>query len=110
MVKLRREQYEKNGYKNYSYYVSGSVKGREVKAKFVAPDRGGYQILDIIFDGKDEVDLKVTPFEMKTEDGKLIKGNTFSASTVDENGQVVELKVKPYKPSDKTIINMIIAK
>ena len=45
------------------------------------PDNGGYTVLDIVFDGAMAADLEVTPFEMKTEDGKVIAGNTYAVTS-----------------------------
>ena len=40
--------------------------------------------------------------------GKIIKGNTYGIRTVDENGEVYECKVKPFRDSDKTLLNMLL--
>ena len=56
-----------------------------------------------------KAELVVNPFEIKDEaTGKVIKGNTYIVRTTDENGDVFECNVKPYRNSDKTLLNMII--
>ena len=40
--------------------------------------------------------------------GNIIKGNTYGIRTVDENGEVYECKVKPFRDSDKTLLNMLL--
>ena len=75
-IKVERETFERNGKTYFGYFVSGVVRGRQVKAGVKPPDNGGYTVLDIVFDGAMEADLTVTPFEMKAEDGRVITGKT----------------------------------
>lgn len=106
---LEKEKYTtKDGIERFSYVVKGSVKGTSVKAYMTPPDFGGYQILDIIFGDKMSAELVASPFEIKSEDGSVIKGNTYSVKSVDEKGEVFELKMKPSKASDKAILKMLI--
>ena len=66
-------------------------------------------VLDIVFGNENKADLFLTPYEMKDEaTGKIIKGNTYGIRTVDENGEVYECKVKPFRDSDKTLLNMLL--
>ena len=109
IVKVERETYEKNGKTYFSYFIRGNVRGREVRAAVVPPDRGGYAVLDIVFGDKMEADLVVTPFEMKDDaSGRTITGNTYKVRSVDENGEVYECKIKPFRASDKTLITMLL--
>ena len=67
-------------------------------------------MLDIVFDGAMEADLTVTPFEMKAEDGRIITGNTYAVTSVDQDtGEVYSCKVKPARESDKTLLQMLLA-
>lgn len=109
MIKVERETFEKNGKTYYGYFVSGVIRGRQVKVGIKPPDNGGYTVLDIVFDGAMEADLTVTPFEMKTEDGRVITGNTYAVTSVDaETGEVYSCKVKPARESDKTLLQMLV--
>ena len=66
-------------------------------------------VLDIVFGNENKADLFLTPYEMKDEaTGKIIKGNTYGIRTVDENGEVYECKVKTFRDSDKTLLNMLL--
>ena len=66
-------------------------------------------MLDILFDGAMEADLTVTPFELTTEDGRVITGNTYAVTSVDpETGVVYSCKVKPARESDKTLLQMLL--
>ena len=109
VIKVERETFEKNGKTYYGYFVSGAIRGRQVKVGIKPPDNGGYTVLDIVFDGAMEADLTVTPFEMKTEDGRVITGNTYAVTSVDaEMGEVYSCKVKPARESDKTLLQMLV--
>ena len=47
-------------------------------------------------------------YEIKDEKtGSVLTGNTYSVRSVDENGEVYECRIKPYRNSDKMLINMI---
>ena len=107
-IMVERETFEKNGKTYFSYFVRGKIRGKEVKVAVVPPDKGGYAVLDIVFGNEMKAELVSTPFEIKDDaTGKSIKGNTYSVRTVDENGEVFECNVKPYRNSDKTLLNMI---
>ena len=111
---VEREIYEKDGKQYFSYFVKATIRGKEVKIT-VAPqsansatvDRGGYTVFDIVFGNENKLELITTPFEMKDATGHIIKGKTFSVKSVDENGQVYECQVKPFKSSDKALLNML---
>ena len=93
-VKVERETFEMDGKTYFGYFIKGN---------------GGYTVLDIVFDGAMAADLEVTPFEMKTEDGKVIAGNTYAVTSLDpETGEVYSCKVKPARESDKTLLQMLL--
>lgn len=108
---VEKEAYisKKTGKENFSYFVKGVIKGKEVKALVVPPDIGGYTVLEIVFDGVDKAELKVVPYEMTDQtSGQVISGNTYQVQIVDEDGEIFECKVKPFKSSDKTLLNMLL--
>lgn len=108
-VKVERETFEMDGKTYFGYFIKGNIRGRDVKIEIKPPDNGGYTVLDIVFDGAMSADLEVTPFEMKTEDGKVIAGNTYAVTSVDpETGEVYFCKVKPARESDKTLLQMLL--
>ena len=107
-IKVERDTYEKNGKTYFSYFIRGNVRGKDVRAAVIPPDRGGYTVLDIVFGDAMEAELVVTPFEMKDEaSGRIISGNTYAVRSVDENGEVYECKIKPSRASDKALIGML---
>lgn len=107
---VERETYVKNDKTYFSYFIKGTVRGREVRVGVMPPDVGGYQVLDIVFGSDMKVDLEVKPFEMKTNDGEIIKGNTFAVVSKDEDGTEYTCPVKPARRSDKALLEMLLKK
>lgn len=104
-----RETFEKDGKTYFSYFIKGKVRGKEVKVAIVPPDKGGYTVLDIVFGAEMQAELTLTPYEIKDDStGRVIKGNTYGVMSVDENGEIYECKIKPYRDSDKTLLNMLL--
>ncbi len=106
-IKVERETFESNGKEYFSYFIKGNVRGRDIKAGVIPPDKGGYTVLDIVFDGQMEAKLIVTPFEIKDVKGKTIKGNTYSVRSYDEDGTVYECPIKPARTSDKSFLSRV---
>ena len=110
---VEREPYTaKDGNTYFSYYIKGVVRGKNVKIQIAPPDKdndfGGYTVLDIVFGDSNEAELVVTPYEMKDDNGNVRTGNTYGVRNFDENGDVYECKIKPFRTSDKTILNMLL--
>lgn len=40
-IKVERDTYEKNGKTYFSYFIRGNVRGKDVRAAVIPPDRGG---------------------------------------------------------------------
>lgn len=107
-VMVERETFEKNGKSYFSYFIKGTIRGKEVKVAVVPPDKGGYAVLDIVFGNEMKAELVVNPYEIKdAETGNVIKGNTYAVKTTDENGESYECSIKPYRNSDKSLLNML---
>jgi len=114
MVEREPFQSKKEGQEGkmyFSYFVRGVIRGKGVKVLLVAPDKGGYAVLDIVFGDVMQAELVLTPYEIKDEaTGRVTKGNTYSARTVDEDtGEVYECKVKTYRDSDKNLMKMLLS-
>ena len=107
-VLIEREKFEYKGKEFLAYFVKGIVKGREVKISVKPQDYNGYTVLDIVFDGANEVELVAKPYSITDEaTGNVITGNTFVVRSVDENGEVYECPVKHSRGSDKVLLNML---
>ena len=109
MILVERETFEKNGKTYYTYFIKGSVRGKDIRVSVVPPDKGGYTVLDIVFGNAMACELSVKPFEIKDDvTGKVISGNTFAVISYDENGEIYECAIKPFRASDKALLNMLI--
>ena len=106
VIMVERETFEKNEKTYFSYFIKGNIRGKDVKIAVAPPDKGGYTVLDIVFGDAMQAELKITPFEIKGENGNVISGNTYAVFTKDENGEFYECSVKPYRNSDKALLNM----
>ena len=108
-ILVERETFEKNGKTFFSYFIKGNIRGKDVRVAIVPPDKGGYTVLDIVFGNAMAAELGVKPFEIKDDaTGKVITGNTFSVVSYDENGEVYECGIKPFRASDKALLNMML--
>ena len=105
---VERDTYEKDGNTYYGYFIRGNVRGKDVRVLIVPPDKGGYTVLDVVFGEEMAAELVLKPYEIKDEaTGKVISGNSYAVRTVDEDGVVYECPVKPYRQSDKALLNMV---
>ena len=107
VIFVERETFEKNEKTYFSYFIKGNIRGKDVKIAVAPPDKGGYTVLDIVFGDAMQAELKIMPFEIKGENGNVITGNTYSVFTKDESGEIYECSVKPYRNSDKALLNML---
>lgn len=108
-IVVERETFEKNGKTFFSYFIKGSIRGKQVRVAVVPPDKGGYTVLDIVFGDQMTAELVTKPFEIKDETtGKVLAGNSYEVQTMDENGEVYQCKVKPFRASDKALLNMLL--
>ena len=107
-IMVERETYEKGEKTYFTYFIKGIVRGKNVKVAVTPPDKGGFAVLDIVFGNEMKADLITKPYEIKDDaTGNVIKGNTYSVQSVDENGEVYECPIKPFRASDKTLLNML---
>ncbi|MBR1925889.1 MAG: hypothetical protein IJ837_03430 [Clostridia bacterium] len=107
-IMVEREPFQKDGKNYFSYFIKGTVRGKDIRVLITPPDKGGWQVLDIVFGDANEAELELKPYEMKNEaTGEVIKGNSFAVKSVDENGEVYECKIKPLRSSDKMLLNML---
>ena len=110
-IKVERDTYEKDGKTYYSYFIKGNVRGRDIRVLIVPPDKGGYTVLDIVFGEEMEAELVLNPYEIKDEStGRVIKGNSYAVRTEDADGEVYECAIKPFRASDKALLQMLLNK
>lgn len=108
-IYVERDTFEKDGKTYYSYFIKGKVRGKDVRVAIVPPDKGGYAVLDIVFGDAMSAELVAKPYEIKDDStGKVITGNSYAVRSVDENGEEYECAVKPFRSSDKALMNMLL--
>ena len=107
---VEKGTFEYNDKEYSSYFIAGKIKGKDVKVALMPPDKGGWAVLDILFSDTNQGELVVKPYELKDEKtGKVTAtGNTYAVRTVDENGEIYECPVKPFKSSDHALLNMLL--
>lgn len=109
VIMVERETYEKDGKSYFTYFIKGNIRGKDVRIAIMPPDIGGYTVLDIVFGNNMAAELVIKPFEIKDEKTKsVISGNSFAVRSYDENGEVYECAVKPFRASDKALLNMLV--
>lgn len=109
-IMVERAPFEKNNKQFFSYFIKGNVRGKDIKIAIAPPDKGGYAVLDIVFGNSNTAELLAKPFSIKDDvTGKVFSGNTYVAHSVDEDGKVYECPIKPFKKSDKTLLDMLLS-
>lgn len=110
-IKVEKGEFEYKGKSYAEYFISGNVRGRDIKIKLAPPDKndkGGYTVLDIVFGNEATADFITEPFEFQNGEGKTVSGTRFLVRTADkETGEVYECAVKPARKSDKTLLEML---
>ena len=95
--------------KYWGYFVVGMLRGRKVRVSLVSTDAGGYNLLDIVFNGADSVELWRKPYTLKDANGDITaSGFTYSVVSLDEDETVYTAQVKPSRKSDKALLEKII--
>ena len=113
VLPLHRETFtgkDKDGKKRHfwTYFVTGEAYGKKVRADFEAADKGGYEVLDIMYDIGTPVFVSMKEEKMTdSKTNQVSTYNTFTAFTIDTVGNVVEYKIKPMRVSDKAIFMML---
>ena len=108
-ILVERETFEKNGKTYFSYFIKGNTPSSaaielpKTISRTVYPPLSGGTIATL-------TSLpRMLPFEIKDDaTGKVISGNTFSVISYDENGEVYECGIKPFRASDKALLNMML--
>lgn len=109
---VEREKFvAKDGREMWGYAVHGNVRGRETKVDFDAYDKGGYEVLDMIFDIRPFAELEMREESMlDNETGEVRSFTVYTVGNVDEEGDVISCRVKPARNSDKSILDYLLKK
>ncbi len=105
---VEREPYEKGGKSYFTYFIKGTLRGKDFRISVKPHDIGGYAVLDIVYAGASEANLVITPFEINDEkSGRSVKGTTLSVVSYDENGESYECPITTSRKSDKALFKML---
>ena len=108
-IYLSRSQFTtRDGRKMWAYYVAGKKYGREIKAEFTARDQGGFGFLDMLFDIAEKVELVMRDEVMEGDNGRKTYYTVYEAQGVDEDGEIVSIKIRPKQDSDKAYLAVIL--
>lgn len=91
----------------YAYLLHGKLRGRPVKVDFSPKDKGGYELLDLVFDVSPKAELNITEVVQEIN-GTKTRRTVYTVNTVDENGQIWKSEVKPTRTSDRDMLTMLI--
>lgn len=110
VILVREKVTGKDGKEYNLFRVKGKVRGRDVRADFNPKDKGGYGILDIIYEINDKPELIIAEEKMKDSDGHVTRYKTYTVRAIDEDGQEYSLPLKPARESDKAYLDMMFKK
>ena len=107
-LSVHRTSVRQNGKVYNNYFVSSTMRGKEIKADLVASDLGGYETLNIIY-GEDKVkNLGIERAVRQDAAGKVVRYNTYYIKGEDEFGIEIKVPVRPRETSDRTYLEYII--
>jgi len=107
---VERRMFKGSDGKDYwAYETKGKVRNRDVKVDFAPKDKGGYEVLDIVFDVSPTAELIITNETMTDSiSGRKTKYTSYKVRTTDEFGMDYECNVKPSQDSDKSLLTMLL--
>ncbi len=91
----------------FAYLLHGKLRNRPVKVDFSPKDKGGYELLDLVFDVSPKAELYITEV-IQEINGTKSKRTVYTVNTVDENGQIWKAEIKPTRTSDRDMLAMLI--
>ena len=98
----------RDGRQCYGYMLPVKVGERETKVDFAPSDKGGYEVIDYLFDMCDEVEVILGEAERTDSNGKVTTYDTYMFRGVTSDGKTVEFDVKPARKSDAGLLKMAI--
>lgn len=91
----------------FAYLLHGKLRNRPVKVDFSPKDKGGYELLDLVFDVSPKAELYISEVTQEIN-GTKSKRTVYTVNTVDGDGIVWKAEVKPTRTSDKDMLAMLI--
>lgn len=91
----------------FAYLLHGKLRNRPVKVDFSPKDKGGYELLDLVFDVAPKAELFITEV-VQEMNGVKSRRTVYTVNTVDEKGKIWKAEIKPTRTSDRDMLAMLI--
>lgn len=91
----------------FAYLLRGTLRNRPVKVDFSPKDKGGYELLDLVFDVSPKAELIISEVTQEIN-GVKSRRPIYTVNTVDEDGVVWKSEIKPTRQSDRDMLAMLI--
>lgn len=91
----------------FAYLLHGKLRNRPVKVDFSPKDKGGYELLDLVFDVSPKAELNISEV-VQEMNGVKNRRTVYTVNTVDDDGIVWKAEIKPTRASDRDLLAMLI--
>lgn len=114
MLKVERVESvsKENGRTYNNYYIFGNIRGVDLRVEVIPPDAGGYKVLEVVYHGAKECELRVIDREFIDGTGKKIKSRSYQvvSGEYSETGEWKEFAadIMPKRKSDKALLAMLL--
>ena len=106
---VERESFTGSDGRTYwNYVLRAKILNKEKNIHFSPKDKGGYGVLELLFELSDKAELVMTTSTMKDDAGKRTRYTSYKLVTYDEEETPYEATVKPTAESDKNLLVMVL--
>ena len=106
---VERESFTGSDGRTYwNYVLRAKILNKEKNIHFSPKDKGGYSVLELLFELSDKAELVMTTSTMKDDAGKRTRYTSYKLVTYDEEEIPYEATVKPTAESDKNLLVMVL--
>lgn len=106
---IERESFIGSDNKKYwSYFLPVEILKKNKKIRFVPKDRGGYEVIDLLFELSNNAELIITDNVMKDDNGRKTRYSSYKIVTYTDAGIALEATVKPLAESDKNLLTIVL--
>ena len=106
---IERESFIGSDGKEYwNYFLPVEILKKNKKIRFVPKDRGGYEVIDLLFELSSNAELIITDNVMKDDNGRKTRYSSYKIVTYTDDGIAFEATVKPFADSDKNLLTIVL--
>lgn len=99
-----------DGRKWFAYMIPCKLFGRETQIDFEPRDKGGYELLDILFDLSPKAELIMAEATMTDDNGRTSEYMTYTARVYEpKSGKPIVCSIKLSRNSDKDILRNLLS-